>query len=184
MRKTAELMRRSNPPLMEWLDSPIIDRASAQVLARLRSFRSTYFDAKKAAHHDLSMAKAFWTAHLESQPQPVREKYLHALRSLACIRFNVIHKQQPPSRFEAVLDGIDWSDRVMGQVRMLVALTESAMELGTADADPILNQHMVETLRTSDRAAAELATHDQANQGLDEFVRDIVLGRAAEVILK
>lgn len=180
VRKTAELMRRSNPPLMEWLDSPIIYRARPDMLARLRELRSLYFDAKKAAYHYLSMASNVWRLHVEREAQPVRKKYLYALRPLACIRYITLHRRQPPTQFEAVLDDIDWPAAIMRQVRLLVEQKKANVELGAGDPDAILNEHIAASLRDAESTAAALPANDRSNAALDQFLRDTILGQNTE----
>ena len=46
IRKAAELMRKSNGPLFEWLDSPIIYDQDSIITPRLLALREMYFDPK------------------------------------------------------------------------------------------------------------------------------------------
>ncbi len=174
IRKTAELMRRSNPPLMEWLASPIIYRAESAPLASLRQLARWYFDPLKAAHHYLSMARNVWKGHLESEPQPVRKKYLYALRPLACIRYIALHRAQPPTAFAQVLAAIDWPREVMDAVHALVRDKRAGVELGRGHPDVILNRYISRWLNEGDAVAAALPTNDRDNEALDRFVADVI----------
>ncbi len=175
IRKVAELMRRSNPPLMEWIDSPIVYRAESQVLAKLRELRSIYFDAKKAVFHYLSMASQVWSNHLDGEASPVRKKYLYALRPLACVSYIERHRSQPPTRFEDVLGSIDWPDAVMEHVRGLVARKKANMELGAAHADVVLNAHIASSIENGKRIGDALPPNDQPNDALDELIADVLM---------
>lgn len=176
IRKAAELMRRSNPPLMEWIDSPIVYRADPTVLAKLRGLRAIYFDAKKAVFHYLSMASQVWTGYLSGQPTPVRKKYLYALRPLACVRYIEQHRKQPPTRFEDVLARIDWPVAVMAQVRDLVARKKANTELGAGNADEVLNAHIAASLVEGQRVGENLPPNDQPNDALDLFIAQVLVG--------
>src|SRR3954471_6529628 len=57
LRKTLQLLRQSNPTLLEWLRSPIVYREDAAAVARLRSLAEAGFSPLRGYHHYLSMAK-------------------------------------------------------------------------------------------------------------------------------
>ena len=176
IRKTAELMRRCNPPLMEWLDSPIIYEADGVISPRLVELRDVYFDAKKAAHHYLSLAAGIWKKYIQDEPSPVRKKYLYALRPLACIKYIELHGKQPPTLFDAVLEAIEWSDDVRGAIGTLVKQKRSAGELGSQPADPVLTAHISASLEESERIASELPVNETPTQALNELINLAVLG--------
>ncbi|MEM9345139.1 MAG: nucleotidyltransferase domain-containing protein [Planctomycetota bacterium] len=176
IRKTAELMRRCNPPLMEWLDSPIIYEADAVISHRLVEMREVYFDPKKAAHHYLSLAAGIWKKYIQNEPSPVRKKYLYALRPLACIKYIEVHGKQPPTLFDAVLDGIDWSDEVRAAIVTLVEQKRSAGELGSQPADPVLAAHITAALEESEQIAEALPINETPTQALNKLINLAVLG--------
>lgn len=177
IRKTAELMRRCNPPLMEWLDSPIIYEADDIISPNLIELRDVYFDAKKAAHHYLSLAAGIWKKYLQDEPNPVRKKYLYALRPLACIRFIELHRIQPPTLFDAVLDQIDWEQDVREAIANLVEQKRSADELGSQPADPVLTAHIAISLEESERIAADLPVNETPTQALNDLINLAILGQ-------
>ena len=57
LRKTLQLLRQSNPTLLEWLRSPIVYREEAETVARLRALAEDGFSAVRGYHHYVSMAK-------------------------------------------------------------------------------------------------------------------------------
>ncbi|MEM6553892.1 MAG: nucleotidyltransferase domain-containing protein [Planctomycetota bacterium] len=175
IRKTAELMRKSNGPLFEWLDSPIIYEQDGRITPLLIQLRDDYFDAKKTTYHYLSLAARVWKSYLLDQPNPVRKKYLYTLRPLACVEFIRAHGTQPPTRFQSVLDAISLEPSVSQAIRNLVTDKQANRELGAAPADPILNAWITETLESGDRLAAELEPNPIDNTLLDQLIADAIL---------
>lgn len=57
LRKALQLLHRSNPTLLEWLDSPVVYREDARWAPRLRSLATAFFSPMRGRHHYLSMAK-------------------------------------------------------------------------------------------------------------------------------
>ena len=57
LRKTLQLFRKSNPPLFEWLNSPIVYLEKYSVASRLRSLLAVYYSSRTCAYHYLQMAR-------------------------------------------------------------------------------------------------------------------------------
>jgi predicted nucleotidyltransferase len=55
--KALNLFRSSNPPLLEWLQSPIVYMEEGELAKDLRSLAQTHYSAKRMTYHYLSMAK-------------------------------------------------------------------------------------------------------------------------------
>jgi len=175
IRKAAELMRKSNPPLLEWLDSPIVYRADDVVTPELIRLRSVYFDAKKAVYHYLSMAKRVYDTYLD-ETQPKRKKYLYVLRPLACMRYIAMHRTQPPTRFVLVLERIDWSSDAMQAVDELVRAKCAGDELGRAPRNQVLDELIRAELAEAEESATALPPNNVGNQALDHLIQLGVLG--------
>lgn len=178
IRKTAELMRRCNPPLMEWLDSPIIYETDDTISPKLVDLRKQYFDSKKAAHHYLSLAAGVWHKYIADNPAPVRKKYLYVIRPLACIRYIVMYGSQPPTLFDEVLNAIDWSAQEREAIDHLVAQKRSAGELGSQPADPLLTESITRWLEAYELAAHQLPVNETPTQPLNDLINLAILGES------
>lgn len=162
IRKAAELMRKPNPPLLEWLDSPIVYRADGQVSDELIRLRSVYFDAKKSAHHYLSMAKRVFESYL-GDPMPKRKKYLYALRPLACIRYIELHGEQPPTAMPEVLKQIDWDEASIAAVDRLIQQERAGDELGAGPRDVVLDNLITSGPARAGQAIEQLQPNSTPN---------------------
>ena len=78
-RKTLQLLRQSNPTLLEWLHSPIVYREDAAAMARLRGFAAELFSLVRGHHHYVSMARRNFREHLHGEEVRYK-KYLYVLR--------------------------------------------------------------------------------------------------------
>ena len=56
LRKALRLFRKSNPPLLEWLNSPIVYLEEPFTIAQMRTTAVEYFNPKSCLYHYLSMA--------------------------------------------------------------------------------------------------------------------------------
>ncbi len=99
IKKALKLFLKSNAPLYEWLQSPIIYSQDVAFVTELKSLMLEYFSPKSAANHYLSMANN--TLRDDLQVEHVKlKRYFYALRpALACLW--IIEKQSvPPMEFE------------------------------------------------------------------------------------
>jgi predicted nucleotidyltransferase len=85
LRKTLQLLHKSNPPLLEWLQSPLVYRARADVVRRLRDLLPRYYQPLACYHHYLHMAQGNYREFLQGDEVRLK-KYFYVLRPvLACI---------------------------------------------------------------------------------------------------
>ncbi|MCS7053215.1 MAG: nucleotidyltransferase domain-containing protein [Ignavibacterium sp.] len=85
IKKALTLFKKSNPPLLEWLNSPIIYFKDETFYKNLIELLPIYFSPKSCMFHYLSMAENNILTYLNGE-QVIRKKYFYALRPiLACI---------------------------------------------------------------------------------------------------
>lgn len=85
IRKALFLMRKSNPPLLEWLQSPLVYQEIPSVAAGLRSLAVGFYSPRACSHHYLNMAQGNYRAYLQGE-EVWYKKYFYVLRPvLACL---------------------------------------------------------------------------------------------------
>ena len=85
LRKALQLMRKSNPTLLEWLSSPIVYREDAGTMAQFRALVEQSYVPQACLHHYLQMARGNFRDHLKADEIWVK-KYFYVLRPvLACL---------------------------------------------------------------------------------------------------
>ena len=95
LRKSLQLMRKSNSPLLEWLSSPIQYRVWQKVFEKLVELSKISFMPETSFHHYLSMAKRYVTA-IEGEDMVKLKTYMYAIRSILCCKWIVENFTQPP----------------------------------------------------------------------------------------
>jgi uncharacterized protein len=99
LRKALRLFRKSNAPLFEWLQSPIVYAQHDDFTNELRSLMPQYFSVRAAMHHYLSMAKGVFENELSAETVKLK-KYFYALRPILACRWIIGNNQVPPMEFE------------------------------------------------------------------------------------
>ena len=128
LRKALRLMRRSNPTLFEWLDSPVVYRQDVAVATRLRAHAPAFYSGLKGRWHYLAMARKNFREHLQGDAIRLK-KYLYVLRPLLAVCWLDAAHGMPPMRFA------DLAERTVGDAALadeINALLELKMRTGEA----------------------------------------------------
>ena len=131
LRKTLQLLRQSNPTLLEWLRSPIVYREEADTVARLRALAEDGFSAVRGYHHYLSMAKKNFREHLRGEEVRYK-KYLYVLRPLLAARWIRDGRGVPPMRFAALAEATLDDRALLDEINRLLQVKMRAGEAATS----------------------------------------------------
>jgi predicted nucleotidyltransferase len=98
IKKALKLFLKSNGPLYEWLQSPIVYEDSSGFAGELRQLMPKYFSLKAAGHHYFSMALN--TVNNDLQDEKIKLKRLfYALRSALVCKWLTERQTVPPMEF-------------------------------------------------------------------------------------
>jgi predicted nucleotidyltransferase len=101
--KTLGLFAKSNPPLLEWLRSPIVYRETFSTIRRLRELSTRYFSPRSCMYHYLHMGEGNFREYLQGEEVRVK-KYFYVLRPLLSCRWIESHGTMPPMEFERLVE--------------------------------------------------------------------------------
>lgn len=103
LRKALVLFAKSNPPLLEWLRSPIVYEESSSAAQNLRELSARYFSPVACLHHYLHMAQGNYREYLCGDSVRLK-KYFYVLRPVLACRWIESHGTMPPMEFESLVD--------------------------------------------------------------------------------
>jgi uncharacterized protein len=98
LRKALRLFRKSNAPVYEWLQSPIVYAGDSNFVQELKSMMPSTFSARAGMHHYLSMAKGVFESELSGEMVKLK-KYFYALRPVLAAKWIADVKSVPPMDF-------------------------------------------------------------------------------------
>ncbi|RNC85397.1 MAG: nucleotidyltransferase domain-containing protein [Balneola sp.] len=128
LRKTLKLFRKSNPPFMEWLDSPIVYKEDFSTISKLRKASKEYFNPKSCMYHYLSMAEGNFREYLKGEKVRIK-KYFYVLRPvLACSWIERTNKMAP-MEFETMVESEIREDNLKAEILNLLTRKKSGEEL-------------------------------------------------------
>ncbi|TBV04673.1 nucleotidyltransferase domain-containing protein [Phytopseudomonas dryadis] len=169
LRKTLGLLRKSNPTLLEWLDSPLVYRQEDEATARLRELAETFYSPPAARNHYLSMARKNFRGYL--QGDSVRfKKYFYVLRPLLAVRWIDQGRGRPPMTFAELLQTVN-DNALLAEVDELLALKRNADESAYGPRRPALHTFIEAQL---ERPVPVLPRTRADSAVLDDYLREMV----------
>ncbi len=146
LKKALKLFRKSNPPLLEWLSSPIVYSKQSSLRRHLIEMVAEYFMPKSCLHHYLHMAEGNYRNYLQGDMVRLK-KYFYVLRPvLAC---EWIHRRatMPPMEFHILLDEMMEDGMVKLEVQHLLKRKMSGEELKEEPRIQVLNNFLDERIK-------------------------------------
>lgn len=139
LRKALGLFRKSNPPLLEWLHSPIIYREREAVLTRWRALIPTYYTPRAAGYHYLRMAQTIARQSLRGADAVPRKTYLYVLRPLLAVRWIEADRGPVPTEFQRLVEAGVRDETLRTAIDRLLERKRSGEERGEAPRLPVLD---------------------------------------------
>lgn len=167
--KALRLFAKSNPPLNEWLGSPIVYREQGPVAARLRDLAPTAYSPRAQRHHYLSMARNNDREFLRGAT--VRwKKYLYVLRPLLAVRWLEAGLGPVPTPFAALVERTVDDTDVRRAIDALVARKVAGREADVGPRDDTLSAFITAELARAD-APPDLPVARPDRAALDALFR-------------
>jgi len=163
LRKALQLLQKSNPPLLEWLQSPIVYRERTGVVRRIRDLMPKYYEPAACHYHYLHMAQGNYRDYLQGDTVWLK-KYFYVLRPvLACLwierGYGVV-----PIEFHTLVERVLDDGDVKTAVQDLVRRKRAGEELDRAPRIPQISDFLAREL---DRLALLQAPPSQRKSAAD-----------------
>jgi len=150
LRKSLQLMKKSNPSLMEWLSSPIIYRQDKGFTQAIQSLMQQYYSPKACFHHYLHMAKGNQREYLRSKQVRIK-KYFYVLRPLLAMQWLEQGLGIVPIEFDVMVKKLIPNGQLKDDIAKLIARKRAGFESKTADPIKSIDAFIAkEVLRLSD----------------------------------
>lgn len=115
--KVLLLLRKSNPPLLEWLQSPIIYREVSTITAQIRELMPEYFSPKASMYHYLHLAQNSFKEYTKTEKRSIK-KCFYILRSILACKWIESDLGVVPTEFATLMN------KVIKQIELREAIEE------------------------------------------------------------
>ncbi len=173
LKKVLRLLRKSNPPLLEWLQSPIIYHEFSSVPGRLRELMKQLYSPRACLYHYLHMARGNYRDYLQRERVRVK-KYLYVLRPILACRWIEADLGLVPMEFQTLIEKVLPSGEIEREVMRLLDEKRAGIELDEGPQRPVLNAFLEAELDRFERCTAPEAPGIDDSQ-LDALFRESFL---------
>ena len=173
LRKALRLFGKSNPPLIEWLNSPSVYLDRAGLADHLRQLLPAYYSARSCFHHYLHMASGNYREYLRGERVRTK-KYLYVLRPLLALRWLETRQTTVPVRCEELREETLPAGPVKEALESLLAQKRQDRELDEGPRIPVLNDFIEAELARLRNLADELPKPAARIEPLNELFREML----------
>lgn len=168
IRKALRLFRKSNPPLLEWLDSPILYHSRDNLAEHLREMMPQYYSPNACLHHYWHMAQGNFDKYLGGELIP-QKRYFYVLRPVLACKWIENSRGAVPMEFGRLVSGLLEPGELKDATSALLEAKKQGVELGEAPRIPVIHDFLsTELSRLAEQhGAAEAPASNPA--ALDEL---------------
>lgn len=168
LRKSLRLLAKSNPPLLERIQSPIIYKVDIEFLSGINSVAKKNYSRIATIYHYLSMAKKAFEEVRYSEEYKLK-KFFYALRaSTACLW--ILEKEEiPPIEFVKMFNGLDLPENIKTQIGELIAIKSTISEAYLHRGEDILIEFMKTCIERAENESQSLPASKGKMNDLNEF---------------
>ena len=145
LKKALKLFRKSNPPMLEWLRSPIIYLEQFSTAETLREMSKTYFNPKSCMYHYLSMAKGNFKEFLQRDAVRLK-KYFYVLRPVLACDWIKERNDFPPMEFKKLVEAQVSDEKIRKEIDALLKRKIAGDEMKEEPRIQILNDFLEEKI--------------------------------------
>lgn len=170
--KALALLRKSNPPLLEWLQSPIVYEEFPGFRDSLWDLSREYFCPRACMYHYLRMADRNRRSYLEASTIRLK-RYFYMLRPILACEWLAQHGGPVPMEFGTLLEKLVPQGSVRSIVDELLERKRAGRELGEGPVIPELSTFIVQKMKGF-KELVEGTEFNRPWEPLDRYFREIL----------
>lgn len=171
LRKALHLFAKSNPSLLECLDSPVVYRETSGLADQLRQLARTSYSPAAALHHYLRTAQNNWHAYCRGGAVRLK-KYLYVLRPLLACLWIEQDRGMVPVPFRDLLVTIEDEPALLAEIETLLDRKAKLSELGEGPRMPAIDAFAVEQLDRLPTISSRMSKTSTDVKRLNEIFRE------------
>lgn len=138
LRKALNLLLKSNPPLLEWLGSPVVYREQPDLFFGMRDLASLCYSPKACLYHYLHMARGNFREYLKGETVWLK-KYLYVLRPLIAVLWIENGRGPAPMELHVLVDRMIEDQALKDSIHKLIQQKRDGQELERGPRIPVIS---------------------------------------------
>jgi len=173
LKKALQLLRKTNPPLLEWIGSPIVYLEKTSVAEKMRQLAKEYYSPSACLHHYLHMARGNFREYLQGNMVWVK-KYFYVLRPILAMKWIEEGKGIVPTDFNVTLEKLTLDAEFKEAVSTLLVSKRSGNELDKGERIPVISCFIESELEHWEHSEILKSIVTPQGDKLDEFFRESI----------
>ena len=175
LKKALKLFRKSNPPMLKWLRSPIVYTEQFSTAAKLREMSGKFFSPKSCMYHYLSMAKNNFREFLQKETVKSK-KYFYVLRPVLACDWIKEYNTFPPMEFQDLVDSQIKDEKIKAEIGELLKRKMAGEELKEEPKIEVLNEFLERKIEFYSDYANQIETGEKPQtELLDELFLETLI---------
>lgn len=172
LKKALNLFRKSNPPLLEWLQSPIQYMEQYGVTEQIRQLSPLTFSPRSSMYHYLHMAKGNFREFLQGEYVKIK-KYFYVLRPILACQWIEERGSMPPMDFEDLVEQMLPESKLKQEVYTLLTRKKAGVEFDLEPKITVINDYLDRQIAYFEETAKHTAVSGEKQEAaLDALFRD------------
>jgi hypothetical protein len=171
LRKSLRLLWKSNPPMLEKIQSPIIYKVENDFLNGINEIALKTYSRIASIHHYMSMAKKSLNEIVDNDHYKLK-RFFYALRSSVACLWILEKEELPPVELHKMLTGLNVSAAIADRIAELIVLKSLNSETYLHSGEHELCEFMQNCLERADNESGSLPSSKGQISELNEFFRN------------
>ncbi len=173
IRKALNLLRKSNPPLLEWLGSPIVYREHGDTPQHMRALIERYYSARACLYHYLHMAEGNFREFLRGDTVWLK-KYFYVLRPVLAVQWIERGYGVVPTEFQVLVEKLVPEGKLRDAIDDLLAKKRTGAELDRGPRIDVLSDFIERELARTDRPPLDVPARRPSSGELNILFRNAI----------
>lgn len=168
LRKSINLLWKSNAPLLERIQSPILYIANEDFLSEINHLAQETYSKIATMHHYLSMAKKMFDEIKDDENVKLKKLFYVLRASIAC-KWIVEREEIPPIVFQEMLEQLPIDEEIKLRIYELISLKSIKEETYLHPREAKLNTFIDELISNADEKTTSLPASKGDIEQLNSF---------------
>jgi len=171
IRKSLQLLRKSNASLFEWLQSPIVYFSNEKIKNELWKLCEYYFNPRTMTYHYLSITKTSLANGLVGEQFNIK-KYFYVLRPLLAAKWILENNTIPPMEFQPLLTLLH-DNNLKKEIDILLKKKAEAMEGEMTPINKVIHNFIHKELERCEELVKTCPNNQTDSTKVDELLRNL-----------
>jgi len=173
LRKALGLLKKSNPPLLEWFSSPIIYQNDEKITEKFRSLMPLCYSPTSCIYHYLNMARNNFREYLKGDIVSVK-KYFYVMRPILAIKWIETKRSMMPMEFGDLVNGLITDAELRREIDALIERKRNGDELKREPRIEVISTFIESELKRLESIVVEKRDDKPQTEALNSVFREIL----------